>query len=220
SLLDLDEYALSEAPKMGQLKITQAQFFRVNGGSTQNRGVEPDIRFPSAGDPQEYGERSLPNALPWTEIDAAKYQPASDLSQMVAVADFQFRNRVTKDEEFGWLLEDIEEYNTEHEEPRVSLLESKRREEMDRKEAKRTARRGEETGPLVDDLDPLAEGEPGDELLEDEEGESDEEDDRPDLMLRESARIVADMFLLGSDGQLLAKQFSLIESAQTPQPLN
>ena len=72
---------------MGQLKITLAQFFRVNGGSTQNRGVEPDIRFPSAGDPQEYGERSLPNALPWTRIDPARYQPSGDLGQLVAVAD-------------------------------------------------------------------------------------------------------------------------------------
>ena len=54
SLLDLDDYAPSDRPSMGQLKITMAQFFRVNGGSTQNRGVEPDIKFPSYGEPGEY----------------------------------------------------------------------------------------------------------------------------------------------------------------------
>jgi carboxyl-terminal processing protease len=74
SLLDLDDYAPSDTPGMGQLKITMAQFFRVNGGSTQNRGVVPDIRFPSAGDPDEYGERSYDNALPWTSIDSARSQ--------------------------------------------------------------------------------------------------------------------------------------------------
>ena len=43
SLLDLNDYASADRPGLGQLKITMAQFFRVNGGSTQNRGVVPDI---------------------------------------------------------------------------------------------------------------------------------------------------------------------------------
>jgi len=92
SLLDLDDYAPSDNPGMGQLKITMAQFFRVNGGSTQNLGVEPDIRFPSFGDPQEYGERSMDNALPWTSIDPARYETSGDLNQLVAVADNRTRS--------------------------------------------------------------------------------------------------------------------------------
>ena len=71
SLLDLDDYSSADRGGLGQLKITMAQFFRVNGGSTQNRGVEPDITFPSAGEPDDYGERSLDNALPWAQIKAA-----------------------------------------------------------------------------------------------------------------------------------------------------
>ena len=197
---------------MGQLKITQAQFFRVNGGSTQNRGVVPDIRFPSAGDPQEYGERSLPNALPWSEIDAAPYEPSGDLEKMVAVTDSRFRDRVSDDTEFGWLLDDIEEYNQNYATRSVSLLETERRSEMDAKEAKREARKSV-AGPLVDELDPLAEEEAvdvlGENLVEEEDDEG--EDDRPDLMLRESARIVADMVSLGKDTQLLATQFSLVQ---------
>ncbi len=212
SLLDLDDYGLSDSARMGQLKITQAQFFRVNGGSTQNRGVVPDIRFPSAGDPQEYGERSLPNALPWSEIDPAPYEPTGDLEKMVAVADFRFRDRVQDDTEFSWLLDDIEEYNVNHATRTVSLVEAERRSEMEAKEAKREARKSL-TGPLVGELDPLAEEEDvdalGEGLVEDE--EEAEEDDRPDLMLRESARIVADMVRLGQDTQLLATQFSLVQ---------
>ena len=83
---------------------------------------------------------------------------------------------------------------------------------MEAKEAKREERKTL-TGPLVDELDPLAEEEDVDALgdgLVDEEA-SEDEDDRPDLMLRESARIVADMVRLGADTQLLATQFSLVQ---------
>ncbi|KAA9131077.1 tail-specific protease [Marinihelvus fidelis] len=228
SLMDLDQYSMtSDSPQMGQLKITQAQFFRVNGGSTQNRGVLPDIRFPTAGDPQEYGERSLDNALPWTEIDAASYQPAGDLERMVAVADFHFQDRVTSEQEFRWLLDDIEEYNAEYAEHRVSLLETERRADMDRREAKREERKALEAGladgPLVDDTDPLAAAEQGEDIagpeLDDEDAAEDEEDDRPDLMLRESARIVADMVEL-SDSQLLTQQFSQMTDKTSGEGIN
>ncbi len=228
SLMDLDQYSMtSDSPQMGQLKITQAQFFRVNGGSTQNRGVIPDIRFPTAGDPQEYGERSLANALPWTEIDAAEYQPAGDLDRMVAVTDFHFQDRVSNEREFHWLMDDIAEYNAEFAEHKVSLLEAERREDMDRREAKREERKALEggEGPLIDDSDPLVAVEDGDiagpELDEDEEAaEDDESEDRPDLMLRESARIVSDMVRL-SDGQLLTQQFSqLTDDAATGEGIN
>lgn len=226
SLLDLDEYALSDSPRMGQLKITQAQFFRVNGSSTQNRGVEPDIRFPTAGDPQEYGERSLPNALPWTKIDAAKYEPTGDLGQLAAVTDYQFQGRVALDQEFDWLMDDIREYNIEHEQRRVSLLESKREEELERKKAKRTARlEAQGKGPLVGEMNPLTEDTIDPDLAEEinqeeGEGEADDEDDRPDLMLRESARIVADMVRLGADHQLLTSQFSQLNDETASKTIN
>ena len=48
--------------------MTVAQFFRINGGTTQLRGVTPDILFPSAVDEESFGESSYDNALPWTQI--------------------------------------------------------------------------------------------------------------------------------------------------------
>lgn len=219
SLLDLDEYGMNDAPRMGQLKITQAQFFRVNGGSTQNRGVVPDIRFPSAGDPQEYGERSLANALPWTEIDPASYEPAGKLDELVAVTDFRFRDRMDEDTEFNWLLDDIAEFNESTADRSVSLLESERRAEMEADEAKREARKSQQ-GPLVDELDPLADAEPGESLEDVIDEASEEEDDRPDLMLRESARIVADMVRLGQDRALLTAQFSLVQGEDNRKTMN
>lgn len=220
SLLDLDEYALSDTPRMGQLKITQAQFFRVNGGSTQNRGVLPDIRLPSAGDPQKYGERSLDNALPWTEIGAAQFEPSGDLSQMVAVADSRFQTRIIDDQEFGWLIDDISEFNAGQESRSVSLLEDTRREEMDTAEAKRKSRKEiRNGGPLLDETDPLASEDVADpEVTED--GEEEEQERGPDLLLRETARIVADMVELDADVQLLRQQFSLLQAEDQSETIN
>jgi carboxyl-terminal processing protease len=218
SLLDLDDYAPSDKPGMGQLKITMAQFFRVNGGSTQTKGVEPDIRFPSFGDPQEYGERSMDNALPWSSIDPARYDTSGDLGQVVAVADSRYQGRIIGDREFGWLQSDIDVYNERSNETRISLLESVGREKMKEDEAKKAERKAlQEAGkPLLEegvvaDINPEM-GEYPD-MAEDsedsEEADDDEEaDDGPDLLLRESARIVADMIELESDLELLQRQFA------------
>ena len=215
SLLDLDDYAPPEAEAMGQLKITMAQFFRVNGGSTQNRGVVPDISFPSAGDPEDYGERSLDNALPWTRIDPARFEPAGDLSQLAAVADFRYQGRVAGDEEFAWLLSDIAEFNSHKDDTEVSLLEETRRAEIDQREAKRKEREANGNGPLVKEDDVLAEAEAANIDEGDDPAASDEEEDEgPDLLLRESARIVRDIVELDGDHQLLATQFSQL-SAKT-----
>ncbi len=229
NLVDLDDYApAGDSGKMGQLKITMAQFFRVNGGSTQNRGVEPDIQFPSAGDPEDYGERSLDNALPWTSIDSASFEREGNLDRMVAVADFRYQDRITDNQEFGWLLSDVEEFNLNKDKKEISLLEVTRREEKEQDEAKREARKAarDDNGPLLEESDSLADaGEPIEATVDDDDGsvaddEEDEDDDRPDLLLRESARIVGDMIELGSDEPTLARQFSLLGKEQGSDSLN
>ena len=227
NLVDLDDYAPSgDAGKMGQLKITMAQFFRVNGGSTQNRGVEPDIQFPSAGDPEDYGERSLENALPWTSIPTASYEREGELDRMVAVTDFRYQDRIASDQEFAWLLSDVEEFNLNKDKKDISLLETTRREEMAKDEAKRAARKAaqNDNGPLLEESDALADaGEPPEATVDEDDEATDEdaeEDDRPDLLLRESARVVVDMIELGSDEPTLAKQFSLLDKKVSPEGLN
>ena len=74
-IVDLDQAARNDKPKYGELKITIAQFFRVNGGTTQLRGVTPDISLPGSIDADEFGESSFDNALPWTQINPADYTP-------------------------------------------------------------------------------------------------------------------------------------------------
>ncbi|MFM1891823.1 MAG: hypothetical protein RLZ44_900, partial [Pseudomonadota bacterium] len=67
TLVDLARFVQGEED-LGRLRLTMAQFFRVNGGSTQHRGVMPDIVFPTAKGAADHGERSLDNALPWASI--------------------------------------------------------------------------------------------------------------------------------------------------------
>ena len=216
SLLDLDDYAPSDSPGMGQLKITMAQFFRVNGGSTQNRGVVPDIRFPSVGDPAKYGESALDNALPWTSIDPARYDQAGDLSRMVAVTDSLYQVRIVDNEEFAWLRTDIDDYNNHADEKEVSLLESVGRDEMAKAEAKRADRKAKRKAhePLLSD-DSVMSASPNPEVNTElasagDEADTDEEDteEGPDLLLREAARIVADQAEMESDLDLLERKFS------------
>ena len=215
SLLDLDDYASADRPGLGQLKLTMAQFFRVNGGSTQNRGVEPDISFPTWGDPDEYGERALNNALPWTSIDPARYESAGDLDQLAAVTDNRYRDRMEGNQEFDWLQSDIAEYNKHANEVSVSLLESVGRERIAESEARKKEREEQRNGgPLLDEENELAStNDPAlgdDPDAEDEAADEEEEDAGPDFLLRESAQIVADMAELGGDLELLKQQFALL----------
>ena len=57
-----------------QVKLTTAQFFRINGGSTQHDGVTPDVILNSGIEDEEFGERAYDNALPWSKTQAANYE--------------------------------------------------------------------------------------------------------------------------------------------------
>ena len=62
---------------------------------------------------------SLDNALPWTSISSASFEPEGDLGRMVAVTDFRYQDRIVSDQEFGWLLSDVEEYNINKEKKEI-----------------------------------------------------------------------------------------------------
>lgn len=80
---------------VGQIKITTASFYRIAGGSTQLRGVEPDIVIPSPLETMDIGEETLPNALPWTQVAAAYYKPATELSQIIDELEQRSKLRLT-----------------------------------------------------------------------------------------------------------------------------
>jgi carboxyl-terminal processing protease len=67
----------------GRIKYTQAKYYRVNGESTQNRGVIPDILLPEVINADEIGESSLPQTMAWDQIRAAEYNKVSVLTQVI-----------------------------------------------------------------------------------------------------------------------------------------
>jgi carboxyl-terminal processing protease len=69
--------------KFGSIKLTNASFYRINGASTQIKGVSSDIVIPSLLEGLDIGEDKLPGALPWSQIDAASYIPVSDMAKFV-----------------------------------------------------------------------------------------------------------------------------------------
>ena len=94
----------------GALKITIAQFYRVSGGSTQNKGVEANIIFPSVNNVRDIGESVLENALPWRSIDSVSYSKVQNLEKILGTLNKRSNKRVEDSEFFINTKRDIDEY--------------------------------------------------------------------------------------------------------------
>ncbi|WP_318477214.1 carboxy terminal-processing peptidase [Photobacterium leiognathi] len=132
-------YDLFDKP-LGHVQYTIQKFYRINGGSTQNLGVVPDISFPTAVDPSETGESVEDNALPWDSIKPAKYQQLHSYSSILPKLNEEHLARIKKDMEFGFIDEDIQTYKKEKDINTISLNEKARIAEQDKEDAERLAR--------------------------------------------------------------------------------
>jgi carboxyl-terminal processing protease len=140
TLVNLDRFGSGDKQRYGELKMTIAQFFRINGGTTQLRGVTPDIKLPAMSDGESFGESSFDNALPWTSIKPALFVPAGDLKDIVPLLDRKHDARVAKDRDFQYLQEDIALVNKQRKDNLISLNEATRRKERDTQEARAKTR--------------------------------------------------------------------------------
>ena len=111
----------------GQLKLTIAKFYRVSGQSTQNRGVIPDISFPSLFDPEEIGESALPNALPYTEIRPVQYSPLKRIAPELPELRARHKKRIINDPGFIY-LDKLLAYQKQFEDRKSVTLNQKARE--------------------------------------------------------------------------------------------
>ncbi|MDQ1830366.1 carboxy terminal-processing peptidase [Massilia scottii] len=136
TLVNLDRGNPGEKARYGELKMTIAQFFRINGGTTQLRGVTPDIKMPVTSDPEGFGESSYENALPWVEIKPVPFTPSGNLKQLVAPLQKRHEARIAKDKDFQYLQEDMAELRKLRKDNVISLNEAVRRKERDALEAK------------------------------------------------------------------------------------
>ena len=96
----------------GALKVTIAQFYRVSGWSTQNRGVETSIVLPSLNNARDIGESTLDNALPWRSIDQVSYRVSGNLKKVFPELKQLSEDRITNSEFFQKVEEDVQEYLT------------------------------------------------------------------------------------------------------------
>jgi carboxyl-terminal processing protease len=140
TLLDLDRFSESDKVRYGELKMTVAQFFRINGGTTQLRGVTPDIKLPVLSDTEHFGESSFSNALPWVAIKPANYVPLGNLKELVDPLQKRHEARIAKDKDFQDLREDMAEVMKIRKENAISLNEAVRRKERDAQDARSKAR--------------------------------------------------------------------------------
>ncbi|MDZ4217392.1 MAG: carboxy terminal-processing peptidase, partial [Candidatus Gracilibacteria bacterium] len=99
-----------------------------------------DINLPAITDLEEFGESSFDNALPWTQIRAANYTRAGDLTGIVPTLIASHDKRISNDKDFKYFREDIAEFNKLRRENLISLNEADRRKERETQEAREKSR--------------------------------------------------------------------------------
>lgn len=186
----------------GQLKITQAKFYRVSGDSTQHQGVIPDILFPSLFDKDKIGESALDEALPWDTIRPAEHNQSGVLTQLVPSLREKHQQRISDNPDFLFMREQKALITELRDKTQVSLNEKVRKEERqandDRRLALENSRRKAKGLELLDSLDDEEE-EKQPAASEDVQAEADnaektdeEENEEEDAVLVEAGEILLD----------------------------
>ena len=151
----------------------------MTGGSTQHRGVLPDIELPSHIDSSLIGESSRDTALPWDQIKATDFATDRSLDTALSVLSTSHEQRSAVDPDFNYLQADIAAVTAERAHNSVSLSLLAREQEREESRARELALRNERRAALgqepVVSLDDL------------------EEEEVPDILLDEAAAVVADM---------------------------
>lgn len=184
NMIDLNRLTSGKGYKLGQVKLTIAKYYRIDGSSTQRVGVIPDIVFPTYVEPDEFGESSESSALKWDKINSTNYNLYSDISSLIPKLKNLSLQRRKIDPEFKYILEDIAEYKKSIKDNSVSLNEKVRKKEKDEREEKKFQRENERRKIK------------GLKLLDKGETPPEEEAGINDPNLNESAHIVVDLIKL------------------------
>lgn len=122
SFVDLDNFLLPQfdtIKPVGQVKITQQKFYRINGGATQLKGVVPDVLLP---DPYEFidlGEKEMDNPMPWDEIPKADYVEFKNINYSSIIKNSQAR--VKKSSQFNLIESQAKEVKSKRDDTKYSL---------------------------------------------------------------------------------------------------
>jgi carboxyl-terminal processing protease len=174
----------------GQLKLTNAKFYRISGESTQHKGVIPDISFPTLYDNDEIGESALEGALVWDQVHEAPHGSFIGASSFIQTLTERHLQRIRENPDFKFMNEQVAEMQKRREKNEISLREATLKQERNESEAWQVEsenRRRVEKG-----LSPIAK------LSELEDEQKKDAQGRPinpqaEAMLEESGRILIDM---------------------------
>ena len=190
-----------DTPKnLGLLSLTIGKFYRIDGGSTQHRGVIPDISLPFYIDPEDVGESTETTALPWDQIRAARFFDTNSVSDE-DISDLQKKQitRTSVNSDLQYLLSDIAAINQRKGRKSLSLNIETRRAEQVSFEQERLARenRRREAAQLeklksVDDL---------------------EDNELPDFQLEQTQQILTDLIRIKTPNNLRARKKEAIEAS-------
>jgi carboxyl-terminal processing protease len=130
-----------EQPGAGSLKMTNKKFYRVAGGSTQQKGVTPDIILPSLLDAFELGETTLPYYLPWDTVPPANYEHLDLTAPYLPDLRANSAARVTASPDFNYLRQDIAYDKKQIDDKTVSLNEAVRLKQQEDQKVLKAARK-------------------------------------------------------------------------------
>ncbi len=187
----------------GQLKLTNAKFYRVSGESTQHLGIIPDIEFPPLYNSDETGESSLDGALPWDKSHQANYKPYPTIAPILSQLKEKHIKRVENNSDFTYLKEKYELSKEIYNLKSLSLNSVARAEfkqrldkiELDIENRLRMAK-GKEPFSSIDQLHQL---DPRRKSVDDEEviiENPKKKEDKEDILLKETEEIMGDFINL------------------------
>jgi len=188
--------------EQGQIKLTHAKFYRISGDSTQNLGVIPDIIFPALYDKDDIGESSLPEALPWDQVENAEFQDYPAFNTLFSSLKEKHIQRSKTDPDFLYIQETVARIDKKKDQKILSLNFKTRQKEYTESrqeqlaiENKRRIAKGEKPYKNIKELDDE------DDILglkdhDEEEDDDDKKDGDSHTLLLESANILLDYIQL------------------------
>ncbi len=129
-----DQMLRPEWPALGSVQYTIQKFYRINGGSTQRKGVTPDLLMPTGVEAAETGEKFEDNALPWDSITAATYTRTGDVKALAPQLTKEHDERIAKDREFQYIMKDIARFNAMKDKRNIVSLNLAQREKENHEE--------------------------------------------------------------------------------------
>ena len=165
--------------KYGSVKVTTSRFYRINGSSTQVKGVEADINIPGFLEELDIGEDKLPNALPWTRVGKAPYPQVWNLGIYTGALKALSDARLKDNPKYSAHLKLVKLFHDNAEAKSVSLERTKRLSQM---REEREMRKAEEAADFSDE----------DEFADSSIGKK-KDGKKDDIVLSEAFNILADL---------------------------